>query len=193
MLLAAACVLALPGPAVADWYFTPFIGYDLNATTTFVDLQYFGGTRNKVTFGGSATLTRGVVGVEMDYAWVPGFFQRPSQEVLVTGSHVQTLTGNVLVLAPLSVTQESLRPYLTAGAGWMGAQIEFLRAPALRIDQSLVTFNAGVGAFGMFSERTGLRFDLRYFTNLDRDIPGSAIGSARVKFWRGSVGFVLHY
>jgi hypothetical protein len=139
-------------------------------------------------------LTRGNLGIEADYAWIPGFFGRDTPEVLEVGSRVQTLTGNVLFLTPISITQESLRPYVTAGLGWTEAHIEYIRLPAFGIDRDLVAFNAGVGAIGMFGPRTGLRFDLRYFTNLDRDTPSNTtFGSARVKFWRGTVGFVLRY
>ena len=192
--MAALVVGLAPAPAAADWYFTPFIGYDFNGTTTFfADLQYRFEPRRKVTFGGAAALTRGVLGLEVEYAFVPRYFQRDDPAVFVVGSHVQTATGNVLLLAPLSLTQESLRPYVAAGVGWMGAHAALFRAPAFDLNESLVAFNVGGGAIGMFGRRTGLRFDLRYFTNLDRDIPGSAIGSARVKFWRGTVGFILRH
>jgi hypothetical protein len=193
-----AVVLALvlfPGSAAADWYFTPFVGYDFNGTTTFVaDLEYRFESRRKTTLGGSAMLTRGILGLEVDYALVPNFFEKDVPEVLVAASHVQTLTGNVVLLAPLRLTRESLRPYLVAGAGWMDVYSEPYRVPALLVDEDLLAFNAGAGALGMFNARTGLRFDVRWFTNLDRNTSsGTPIGSARVKFWRASVGFVLRY
>jgi hypothetical protein len=193
--LAALLLVLLPRAAAADWYFTPFIGYDLRGTTTFVaDLEYNRDPRTKVTFGGSAMLVRGILGLEADYAVVPGFFERDVPEVLVVASYVQTITGNVMVLAPLSLTQESIRPYVVAGFGWMDVYSEPFRVGALLVDQDLVAFNAGGGAIGMFGPRTGLRFDVRFFTNLDRDTPsGTTIGSARVKFWRATVGFVLRY
>ena len=117
-----------PARAAADWYFTPFFGWDVGGSTTLVDLQYLGANRTKVTFGGSAALTIGIVGVEADYAFIPQFFQDPDPEPgstlpppPVLSSHVQTLTGNVLLLAPLTWTRESLRPYLVGGLGWMDA------------------------------------------------------------------------
>jgi hypothetical protein len=196
----------LPGTAGADWYFTPFIGPDFKAITTIVDLEYSGRDRTKVTFGGSAVLLRGILGFELDYAYVPRFFRNPAcrerpvnvkncvaEGPVVTDNHVQTLTGNVIVAAPLSLTQESLRPYVVAGVGWMDVlvndQVQFTP-----VDKNLTAFNVGVGAIGMLGNRLGLRFDLRRFTNLDREIAsGTSFGTARLHFWRATVGVTLHY
>jgi hypothetical protein len=194
--LAALLLGVAPAPAAADWYFTPFIGYDFNGSTTLVDLEYNGASRRKTTFGGSATLLHGVLGLEVDYAYVPRFFQNPEplNGVLLSGSHVQTLTGNFLVAAPLSLTRESLRPYLVVGAGWMDAVAEDLQN-AFPLDSNLTAFSVGGGAIGMLGQRTGLRFDLRRFTNLDRDPPtGNSLGgSARLGFWRATVGLTFRY
>jgi hypothetical protein len=190
------CVLAcaLPSAASADWYFTPYVGNAFRGTTTFVDLEYLGEPRRKVTFGGSAALIVGVLGVEVDYAWVPRFFQDPDPEVIVVDSHVQTIVGNVLLAAPLSLTRESLRPYAVMGIGAMDTYAEYYREPSLLVDDTLTAFNVGAGAIGMLGTRTGVRFDLRRFTNLDRDTPsGTTFGPARVHFWRGTVGVVFRY
>ena len=126
----AACLLACtPARVAADWYFTPFFGWDLAGNTTLADFQYPGANRTKVTFGGSAALLIGIIGVEADYAFIPRFFQNPDPmrsrtrppPPPVLGSHVQTLTGNVMLAAPLAWTQESLRPYVVGGLGWMEA------------------------------------------------------------------------
>jgi hypothetical protein len=198
---AAAAVLAtlltcVPAPAAADWYFTPFIGYDVGATTTLADFDYRGADRSKVTFGGSAMLMFGIFGLEADYALIPQFFQNPTPPSVgpaVLSSHVQTLTGNFVVAAPLGLTRESLRPYLVAGAGWMDAAARDIEG-VFPVDSNLTALNFGGGAIGMFGNRTGLRFDVRRFINIDRDEPsGISIGSARLSFWRLSVGVTLRY
>lgn len=207
-LVALALLGVSPATAAADWYFTPFIGADLRASTTLVDLEYGGRNRTKVTFGGSAALLVGMFGIEADYAFVPRFFQNPVCREqprdparcvaeglpIITDSHVQTLTGNVILAAPLALTRESLRPYLVAGIGWMDARSQDI-TNQFNIDANLTAFNVGGGAIGMFGSRTGLRFDLRRFTNLDRDVPsGQSIGGpARLHFWRGTVGLTLRY
>jgi hypothetical protein len=199
---------ALPSVAHADWYFMPFYGWDFKGTTTLVDLEYSGRNRTKPTLGGSVVLMSDILGIEGDYAFIPGFFQNPqcrrvdaaecaTQGPVITDSHAQTLTGGVIVAAPLTWTRESLRPYVGAGIGWMGASSEY-QPPAVgelfSFDRHLIALSVGGGALGMFSERTGLRFDLRRFTNIDRDEPmGTEVESARLTFWRATVSFVLRY
>jgi hypothetical protein len=203
MLLAVAILSTLPPTAAADWYFTPFIGPDFKASTTIVDLEYGSRNRTKVTFGGSAALLLGVFGVEVDYAYVPRFFKNPECQGFATGStcaaglplitdnHVQTLTGNVIVAAPLSLTQESLRPYVVAGLGWMDVLVDDLGG-ITPVDKNLTAFNIGGGAIGMLGARTGLRFDVRRFTNVDRETAsGLSFGSARLHFWRATVGVTI--
>jgi hypothetical protein len=147
-----------------------------------------------VTVGGSAALIVGIIGAEVDYAFTPRFFDREEPIVPIVSSHVQTLTGNVLFTAPLSLTRESLRPYAVAGVGWMDVSAVYARLPSLSVDHNMVAFNVGGGAIGMLGNRTGLRFDLRRFMNIDRDIPAFAnVGSGRVKFWRATVGVTLRY
>lgn len=200
----------MPAAAEADWYFTPFYGWDFKGTTTLVDFEYGGRNRSKPTFGGSVLVITGIVGVEADYAFVPGFFQNPdcgsrpvrtdlcpSEEPVVSASHVQTFTGSVVLAAPLSLTRESLRPYVVAGLGWMDASSAFTPAAVgdlFSFDRNLVGLNLGVGAIGMLGNRAGLRFDLRRFSNIDRSVPsGTELASARLKLWRATVGVTLRY
>ena len=200
------CVL--PPAAEADWYFMPFYGWDFKGTTTLVDLEYLSRDRTKPTLGGSVLLMGDILGIEGDYAFVPGFFQNPQCRPVaaaecaalgsvISDSHVQTLTGGVIAAAPLTLTRESLRPYLAAGIGWIGASSEY-QPPAVgelfSFDRHLVALSVGGGAIGMFGDRTGMRFDLRRFTNIDREEPrGTEVASARLSFWRATVGFVLRY
>jgi hypothetical protein len=205
VLLGGVLLCGTASPAAADWYFTPFFGWDFKSNTTLVDWEYGRRSRTKVTFGGSAALVVGVVGVEVEYALVPGFFENPACDgrvesadcstglAVITDDYVQTLTGNVIVAAPLALTRESLRPYVVAGVGWMDVVAHSIE-DFLPVDSNLVAFNVGAGAIGMLGNRTGLRFDLRRFTNLDRDTAsGTSFGRARLSFWRATVGVTLRY
>jgi hypothetical protein len=181
--MAAGCfLLCAAAPAAADWYFTPFVGWGVGGTTTLLDLEYNQAPRSKFTFGGSVMLLQGIFGVEADYMFMPRFFQNPDPETTMinpdpvagptfSDSHVQSITGSFVLAAPLSLTRESLRPYLVAGLGWMDASaqpaVEALREE-LSVNSDLTAFTLGVGAIGMFGDLTGMRFDLRRFTNIDR-------------------------
>ena len=205
-LLASVLLCCTPAPAAADWYFTPFAGWIVQGNTTLIDWEYGNRDRTATTVGVSAALLVGIFGVEVDYAVIPAFFQNPACDgpvdstdcstmlAVITDDRVQTLTGNVIIAAPLALTRESLRPYLAAGLGWMDVRANSL-ANYIPIDTNLVAFNVGGGAIGMLGNRTGVRFDLRRFTNIDRDTPsGNSLGgSARLGFWRATVGLTFRY
>jgi hypothetical protein len=203
--LAAGLLAMTPVAAAADWYFTPFFGWDLAGNTTLVDLEYLGANRTKVTFGGSVALLRGIVGVEVDYGFVPGFFRNtdpprdplnpnPPEGPTIANSHLQILSGSVMLAAPLTLTRESLRPYLVGGVGWMDAVSEDVRL-AFPVNCDLTALNVGGGAIGMLGNRAGLRFDLRRFKGIaptSSKCPAVSTGP-RVNFWRATVGVTLRY
>jgi hypothetical protein len=183
---------AAPGRARADWLITPYLGVKFGGETNFIDLEEAAGEQ-KATLGGSAGwLGAGWVGFEADVCSLPGYFERGEQE-LVTGSTVVTLMGNVIVAAPLSVTKESLRPYVVGGLGLLHASSDDVLG-AFSLNSNLVAFNVGGGALGFFSNQIGVRFDVRYFKNVTgEDTPGVEIGSTRLTFWRAGIGLVLRY
>ena len=195
--LAAGLLTITPAPAGADWYFTPFFGWDFAANTTLVDFEYLGASRTKVTIGGSAVFLRGIIGIEGDYAFVPRFFQNPDPPTggpTIASSHLQVLSGSVMLAAPLALTRESLRPYVVGGIGWMDAWAQD-QLMAFTVDCDLTALNVGGGAIGMLSNRAGLRFDLRRFKGIAESSPSCASLSTgpRLNFWRATVGVALRY
>lgn len=192
-LVAALCGAATE--AQADWHFTPFIGGTFGGQTALPDLEQGAGSA-KTVFGGSAGwLSDGLLGIQADFGYTPRFFERDATAGLLTGSNVLTFGADVIVAAPLSVTRESLRPYLVGGVGLIHAAIEegqdlfpelFDRA------RDSVGINMGGGAIGFITPRTGLRFELRYFRSLERDAnPFTGDRAALLKFWRATVGVVV--
>jgi hypothetical protein len=130
--------------------------------------------------------------VEADFAMVPGFFENSTSEGLITGSRVTTLTGNVLAALPLSISRESLRPYVTGGLGLIHATAEDF----IDLNESggnWLGFQVGAGAIGLISERTGVRFDLRHSRALSRDTTLRGERASKLSFWRATVGFTLRY
>ncbi|MEQ1759052.1 MAG: hypothetical protein ABL986_12085 [Vicinamibacterales bacterium] len=179
--------------ASADWLIIPHLGTVFGGATTIVDLDQGAGSR-KFTFGGSAAwLTDGIVGLEADIAHTPHFFERDKASALVLDSSVTTATGSIIIAVPLSVTRESLRPYLVGGVGLMHASSSDALG-LLSFDSDLLAMNVGGGVIGFLTPFTGIRFDLRQFRNLAPD--GSATttsGSTRLSFWRASAGVVIRY
>jgi hypothetical protein len=185
--------------ASADWLFTPFIGYKFGGTSrpspTFVDLEASEG-RRKVTLGGSvALLSDGILGIEADYSFIPGYFQGDMSEISVVSSGVTTLTGNVIVAVPLSVTQYSLRPYVIGGVGLIRVRSDVVDPPGplFGVSENLFGLNVGGGAIGGLTTRTSLRFELRHFINLGGEQNVVGFGRARLSFWRATVGVAFRY
>jgi opacity protein-like surface antigen len=178
-----------PAIAAADWLVSPYLGARFAGNTTFF-LGREGTADNKFIFGSSiGLLTDGVLGVEADVAFVPGFFEGQA----VVSSMVTTVMGNVVIAAPLGIAQYGLRPYVTGGAGLLRARGDDTFGPV--ISSNLFGMNVGGGAIGPISPRSSLRFDLRYFRNLSGDLDATTVNREDVElsFWRGTVGLTFRF
>ena len=191
-LAAALVVAAHPSAAAADWLITPFIGSSFAPETTL--LVFEEGAGRRLTLGASvALLSDGFLGLEADFGHTPGFFEGNDPQGLVLSSRVTTLTGNVILAVPLSITRESLRPYVGGGVGLLQARSKHA-AGLFPVGENLLGVNIGAGAIGMMTFRTGLRFDLRYIKAASgADAPLARPGLSRLSLWRATAGVVLRY
>jgi len=180
-------------PARADWLVTPFIGAKVDAQTNLVDLDQATGS-TKPIFGVSVIhVGRGIFGVEGDLGYLPGFFDSSSRGGLVASSRVVSLTGQVLVSPPASLMRDSLRPYITVGAGLIHVGMTDLRG-VLGVSDNYGALSVGAGAIGRTGRRTSVRFDLRRMQTLTEGRARTVgVGTTRLSFWRASVGLSLHY
>jgi hypothetical protein len=172
----------------------PFAGISFGGDTNILDLDAATKLR-KLTWGGTATVIgRGPIGVEADFAFIPNFFERDTSAELLTESRVVTLTGNVVIATPLSWTGDSLRPYFSGGFGLMRTRIDDL-LDIFSAKRDLLAISLGGGAYGFFTERVGVRWDIRYFRSvqdLEEEDPTS-FGPAQLSFWRVNMALVLKY
>lgn len=187
-------LLALtPRAASADWLITPFIGSAFSGETTLLVLGS-GAGQKKVTFGISGTLlSDSLLGIEAGVGHTSGFFSGNHPAALIQSSRVTTLDGSVIVAAPLSVTRESLRPYVIGGLGLMQARANDA-VGIFPIEKDFLAVNFGGGAIGLLTPRTGVRFEMRHFKAASgANGPFAREGLSRLSFWRVSVGVTLHY
>jgi hypothetical protein len=176
--------------ASADYLFTPFIGGAFAGNTTFLNLEQGAGS-TQLIFGGSVGwLGAGVLGVEGDFSYAPRFFERDNIGGNILESAAYTLTGNVIVAVPLSVSEYSLRPYLVGGVGLIRSSITLLELLD-SVDDNSLGFGIGGGAIGFITPRTGIRFELRHLRTFERQPDLANEVSARLSFWRASVGVVI--
>jgi opacity protein-like surface antigen len=190
LLAVTVCACLTPATAWADWLATPFIGFKFGGSTTFVDLAQ-GADNTKLTLGGSLTfLDQGFLGIEAEFGYTPRFFDPGPEGDLTASGAVTTLTGNVMVLTPPGWTRGGLRPFAVGGAGWMHVGISDV-VGAFPVDSNVWTMTLGGGAIGSVTDRTSLRFELRYFKNLTGDPNAFAFGGAGLSFWRIGVGVAI--
>jgi hypothetical protein len=193
--LLVAFLLTLCAPATdarADWLITPFIGTSLAGETTFLTFEEGAGSR--MTIGASvALLGAGILGIEADVGHTPKFFEGDDPFGLILTSRVTTLSGNVMLAAPLAVTRESLRPYLVGGLGLLQARASNA-ASLFPLEEDRLGLTVGGGAIGFVSERTGLRFDVRHIKAISgADGPLPRDGVSRLSFWRATAGLTIRY
>jgi hypothetical protein len=186
------CICVPAADAHADWLITPFLGTSLAGETTFLVLERGAGAR--MTLGASvALLTDGIVGIEADVGHTPQFFEGDDPLGLVLSSRVTTLSGNVLIAAPLGFTRESLRPYLLGGLGLMQARSKDL-AGVFPVNEDRLGLSVGAGAIGFVTETTGLRFDVRHLKAISgADGLLARPGVSRLSFWRATAGLTIRY
>jgi hypothetical protein len=180
--------------AHADWIFSPFVGGTFGSATALPDLDQ-GVDSTQVVFGGSVGwLGTGLLGLEMDVGYSPRFFEQETDR-LIASRNVTTVSVDVIVAAPASVTRESLRPYLVGGGSWIHAAIEEAQPLFPEIfgqARNSAGFNVGLGAIGLVTNRTGLRFEVRHFRSLERDEnPFTAERQSLLRFWRATVGVLI--
>lgn len=180
--------LAVPAPTRADVFLSPFAGVKFKGATN--DVVFGNGAADTKLTLGVATMVVADVGVggEVEFGYNPRFFDGGA---LGTRSGVTTLFGNVVVALPIGITRESLRPYAVGGLGWIHASANDLIGLS-PFSNDFLGLALGVGAIGFVTDTTGLRFDLRYLKSVSSgDVSELNQESARIRFWRATVGLVF--
>ena len=185
--------------ASAEWHLTPMIGLTFAGKTTLFDPQVATGKRH-ANFGGAATLLgAGVLGAEAIVVVTPGFFETDRTpldtdvaRVEFSSTRTMAVMGNLVVTTPRRLTEYSLRPFVSGGFGLLRTSKTEER-DILSLHANFAGFNVGGGAIGFLSQRTGVRFDLRYYGTVhDTDHgPGVSVGAVHLRYFTASVGLVI--
>jgi opacity protein-like surface antigen len=200
--LCAVALAAVPRSASADWVVTPFIGWNFSGSA---DVQGNGGAsfsnqfEKKLDYGVSlATMGAGAVGFEADFGYSPNFFETGTATNnafdFTNDSNVVTLTGNIIVGAPIGGHGGSIRPYAVGGVGLIRSNVQDAQHIFDVSSKNDFGFDLGAGVMGFFSQNVGLRGDFRYF----RSFQGSSdtatgLALSNFHFWRGSAGVTFKF
>jgi hypothetical protein len=190
LILALAIGGSTPAIARAEWQLKPFFGVTFDASTTLLlDPELISaGLPAKFGFGVNAAVLGEVLGVDVDFGVMPGFFSNSS---FVTSSWVTTLTGNVIVALPRKVARYSLRPYFVAGAGVMHPYVNYVLFPD--VANNLGTFDIGGGATGFLTQRIGLNWEVRHFSSFGGNVIPNFTGGQdeQLSFWRVTMAIAI--
>jgi Outer membrane protein beta-barrel domain len=201
--LCLAVLAAFARPAAAEWHLTPLIGFTFKGDTTLINETTQDDDLNVVTavskvhwnFGGATTLIgAGPIGVEAIFLYTPGFLQQDLG--VLQKSKTLALMGNMVLAMPRGWNEYGLRPFVSGGLGLLRVSAEDLPPVDFYEDPiNIFGYNVGGGAVGFITERTGLRFDLRYFSHVrpKEDLSGTSFGPIELRYWNASVGVVFRY
>jgi opacity protein-like surface antigen len=191
--IATAAICLAPSTASAEWILTPFIGASFAAGTD-VDNDEFDTLLDgsKMTYGGTLTwVGGGVLGFEVDFGYSPEFFEADDDDLdFVDSSNYSSLMANVVLSAP----QGAFRPYGSAGVGLLNTTIDDID-DVFEVDRNALGFNAGGGVMAFFTDRVGIRGDLRYFRQMSESDEDDEVDFdlGAFRFWRGTVGVSFRF
>lgn len=198
---AALCLLLLGSSvseAAAEWHFVPLAGMTMFGSTSMVDPELGTGRVHLHAGGVVSWLSRGIFGVEALTIWTPNFFDGdPTSDSLldpganpvqVNDNRALSLMANVVITLPQRWTEYGLRPFISGGFGLMHAHNGDELFPTTVNVRGL---NIGGGAVGFLTNKTGLRFDVRYHSTLNQLEGAPAFGDAHLRYVTASVGLVI--
>jgi hypothetical protein len=181
-----------PSAAHADWLVKPWIGFTFGGATTFTE-ETEGAEGKHVILGVAGGWVGNVFGVGGELARSGGFFENSSSEDILRSSSLTTLTGDLIIAAPKSAFEYTLRPYAVAGFGLAHVN-EQGQQSVNPVSSTLPGVTFGGGAMGFLNDRFGLSWELRYFRTVGNRPPrGFSTDAERVSFWRANMAVVFRY
>jgi opacity protein-like surface antigen len=190
--------VAAPSKASADWLLTPFVGWNWGGTANLINGDFDDEFEQKAMFGASlGWMGAGIIGFEVDFGFSPNFFENTSGsgDFEFADSNLTTLMGNLLIGVPIGGQHGvGFRPYAVGGVGIVKTSIGST-GDLFNIDSTDFGFNVGAGAMFFFSDKVGIRGDVRYFGSLEdvEPLDDFNIGLADFHFWRGTLGVTIRF
>jgi opacity protein-like surface antigen len=175
---------ALPAPARADGFISPFIGRNFGTETACPNLRDCEGKNS--AWGVALGAMGDVVGFEEDINFSNNFLgDAPNFE-----SSVTSFMSNLMVIPKLG----PIRPYAVIGLGLIMSRAK-LQTPDIEIsNNNNIGFDYGGGLAIFFGDHVGIRGDLRVFKTLqDLSVLGFTLGDARLNYARASGALVLKF
>src|SRR5215207_6632380 len=187
LVIISALALAL-APATAsaqDWFLTPFIGANFGGNASFEDFDDVDDeVEKRIDFGATLGWNPSVVGFEVDFGWSPNFFENTvgDADFEFGDSNLTTFMGNLLISAPPG---RGIRPFASAGLGLIRSRVSGIGDFLDDVTRNDLGINLGGGVNGQFTDKVGIRGDVRYFRSLKDDSNDNDfdLGLSNFDFW----------
>ena len=171
-------------PASAQVFLSPIVGYNFGGDSGCPTVT---GCKDKNLNVGVALGNYGrLFGIEEEFSYAKDFFgDAPSYQ-----SSVVTLMTSLL----LSPDVGRIKPYGLVGIGLMKSNVEFGSVSSLNTKLNMVAWTAGGGLVGQFSDRFGVRADVRLFKAIkDFEIFGVTAEGSKLRFARIGAGLLFFF
>ncbi len=186
LMCAAMLMVVGAGPARAEGFLSPFIGYNFGGDSVCPTARDCDSRQPNlgVAFGTLGS----VVGFEEEIGYARDFF--PDAQAAGGASSVLTVMSNFLVAPKIGI----VRPYVLVGVGLMKSRVELTPSSLVSASHNDLGWDLGGGLMVHLAPHVGVRGDLRYFHAFqDLEIAGVTLSDAKLDFGRLSGAFVLTF
>jgi opacity protein-like surface antigen len=183
-ILAMALILGLATEARAQFFVSPFIGYDFGGDAT---CPHITNCQDKKLNVGAALGTMGsILGFEEEFAYAKDFFGNSP----ALSSNVLTLMTNLMVVPAIG----PVHPYVLGGLGLIKSHIQFTAASIFTSNNNDLGWDLGGGVIVLLGGHFGVRGDIRYLHSFqDLTIGGLTVSNSKLDFGRAAAGLVVKF
>ena len=181
--LALGACLFTAGPAAAQGFINPFLGFDYGGDSGCPTASDCDNKHSNLGVAGGKL--GAIAGAEVEFAYARDFFgDTPGVD-----TSVLTLMTNAIVGPRIG----AIRPFLLGGVGLIKSHVE-LDAGSLLDSSNNFGWNIGGGIILMFGEHVGVRGDIRRFTSFQElSILGFGLSEEKLTYNRASAGVVFAF
>jgi opacity protein-like surface antigen len=185
-----AVLAAAAGPARADGFVTPYLGYNFGGDSGTNCQSLTSCEEKHLNFGASFMSAGNALGLEEEIGYAKNFFGSVPGADNSVFTAMTNLVGGVL--------KGPVQPYFLVGVGLIRSHVSLNVIEGGNQTSNSFGWDIGGGVQGFFSHSVGIRGDLRHLKTFG-DVSILNLGpvdlrpSESLGFWRGSLGLAFRF